>query len=274
MIDKGARVDARDGAGFTALNHACCHQKFPKNLVEVLVAAGADVNSRDMAGETCLHRAVMSPDLAGIRYLLANGARADVRDNEGQHALDWAGAMGPAKLAIFREKSRPGYQQPYAEKESAAIFSACHYCQATETKAPLQGCSRCLQAQYCGRDCQAADWNEHKVKCKVWKKELVRLPAESVLGMTNKGQPKEPLTTIVKVQFSGPGPLLIYDKTKKIKIATTSTTPAALKLIASIQENGFVVADTMGKGYFRGRWDPAKKELAVVANRPIPMQSW
>jgi hypothetical protein len=45
----------------------------------------------------------------------------------------------------------------------------CHHC--GKTPAPgtkLQACGRCKQGCYCNRDCQAADWPEHKAVCKVF----------------------------------------------------------------------------------------------------------
>ena len=46
----------------------------------------------------------------------------------------------------------------------------CHSCGARPASgSKLQSCSRCKKGCYCNRDCQAADWPQHKVVCKLLK---------------------------------------------------------------------------------------------------------
>ena len=46
----------------------------------------------------------------------------------------------------------------------------CHHCRASPAPgSKLQACSRCKKGCYCNRDCQAADWPEHKTVCKMLK---------------------------------------------------------------------------------------------------------
>ena len=46
----------------------------------------------------------------------------------------------------------------------------CHAClNSPAAGSKLQACSRCKKGCYCNRDCQAADWPEHKTVCKVLK---------------------------------------------------------------------------------------------------------
>jgi len=49
---------------------------------------------------------------------------------------------------------------------------ACLKCGATETveRKRLNQCARCKAVNYCGRECQVADWKEHKKLCKILKK--------------------------------------------------------------------------------------------------------
>uniref|UniRef100_A0A0R3S6I2 Ubiquitin carboxyl-terminal hydrolase n=1 Tax=Elaeophora elaphi TaxID=1147741 RepID=A0A0R3S6I2_9BILA len=44
------------------------------------------------------------------------------------------------------------------------IGRACVYCQATDVK--LKTCERCYDAFYCNRECQVADWPDHKTSCR------------------------------------------------------------------------------------------------------------
>ncbi|VDN06160.1 unnamed protein product [Thelazia callipaeda] len=44
------------------------------------------------------------------------------------------------------------------------IERACIYCHASDVK--LKTCDRCFDAFYCNRQCQIADWQEHKISCR------------------------------------------------------------------------------------------------------------
>ena len=48
----------------------------------------------------------------------------------------------------------------------------CHHCSASPAPgSKLQACSRCKKGCYCNRDCQAADWPEHKTVCILFQEE-------------------------------------------------------------------------------------------------------
>ena len=57
LLARGADVDAADDNGWTAL-HIACHQKFAAT-VAVLVAAGANVNLKNSAGDAACQLACM-----------------------------------------------------------------------------------------------------------------------------------------------------------------------------------------------------------------------
>ena len=44
----------------------------------------------------------------------------------------------------------------------------CYYCDEVKDRIALPVCSRCMITQYCSRDCQLADWPEHKRGCDMY----------------------------------------------------------------------------------------------------------
>lgn len=62
LIDQGARVDARDIGGYTALGHAAAHTPVLP-LAELLLQKGSDVNSQNRFGACVLMSAVMAGEV-------------------------------------------------------------------------------------------------------------------------------------------------------------------------------------------------------------------
>jgi len=46
----------------------------------------------------------------------------------------------------------------------------CWYCKEEKERVLLSVCSRCMVDQYCSRECQVADWSEHKKDCDAYVK--------------------------------------------------------------------------------------------------------
>ncbi|KAL3296051.1 ankyrin 2 3/unc44 [Colletotrichum asianum] len=102
FIKKGANMEIRDGEGRTPLNYALSHAGtiiFQRKAVETLIELGADVNSVDERGKSCLARARADTDLT--KLLLDHGAivtypaliaAIDDRDADGLELLLSTGA--------------------------------------------------------------------------------------------------------------------------------------------------------------------------------------
>jgi 26S proteasome non-ATPase regulatory subunit 10 len=82
----GTDVDAKDMNGETPLNWATYNGH--KEIVELLIAAGADMNVKDHVwGYTPLHRAAFSGHKEIAELLIANGADVNATDKYGETPL-------------------------------------------------------------------------------------------------------------------------------------------------------------------------------------------
>ena len=106
LLDHGADVNARQRNATTALMFAAGLGRgtgaFAKDYaseaelldaVQVLVAAGADVNAVSAAGETPLHFGAQASDDI-VRFLAASGAKLDVKDKQGRTPVEMALGVG------------------------------------------------------------------------------------------------------------------------------------------------------------------------------------
>jgi ankyrin repeat protein len=73
------------------------------DLVEFLIARGADVNLANAAGATPLHKAAIRGDCGIMRLLLAHGAQVDARNSGGQTPLVHAQYLGHTDAAALLE---------------------------------------------------------------------------------------------------------------------------------------------------------------------------
>ena len=70
LLEQGARVDARDIGGYTALGHAAGHGPVLP-LAEVLLMKGSNANLQNRFGCTVLHSAVMAGEVCSYGYTIA-----------------------------------------------------------------------------------------------------------------------------------------------------------------------------------------------------------
>lgn len=118
LVTAGARIDAQDGRGASALFVAA--QFKSGAAVKRLLACGASVNLADYDGVTPLMAAVGTENETIVSVLLAAGADPGLTNRAGQSALDMAQAAGWAagKRVLAQPASPQG--QPAAPNPSAA----------------------------------------------------------------------------------------------------------------------------------------------------------
>jgi hypothetical protein len=105
LLAKGADVNIKQNNGFTALIAAS--GKGHKEIVELLLAKGADVNAKDNDGGTALMYA--SGKYFGgfdghkeiVELLLAKGAEVNAKNNNGRTALMFAAFSGQIEIVEF-----------------------------------------------------------------------------------------------------------------------------------------------------------------------------
>jgi ankyrin repeat protein len=93
LIERGANVNAKsEETGWSSLMSAVSENH--KDVAELLLANGADVNAKDNHGFTALMIAAVDRRKNIIKLLLVNGADLNARDKEGFTAITYAATKG------------------------------------------------------------------------------------------------------------------------------------------------------------------------------------
>ena len=92
VLRKRANVNARDAAGDTPLHRAV--EKGMSGLTRVLIQHGANLRARAKNGETPLHLAALHTEPDFVDMLLAAGADPKARTDGGESVLMWAALTG------------------------------------------------------------------------------------------------------------------------------------------------------------------------------------
>jgi ankyrin repeat protein len=100
LIRNKAQVNARSAAGDTPLQAALSRDR---EIVRMLLDAGANVNVADRYMRTPLHRAVEAHDLTLVDWLLARGAQVNARDTTSRTPLyyTWGGSAADQEIAAL-----------------------------------------------------------------------------------------------------------------------------------------------------------------------------
>jgi len=90
LILKGANVNAVCWRGYTPLHWAVAALGGERELAELLIAKGANIDAVDRKGKTPLSHAAYSGYKELAELLISKGANVNAIDNKGRTPLDWA----------------------------------------------------------------------------------------------------------------------------------------------------------------------------------------
>jgi ankyrin repeat protein len=104
LIQHLVYLDAVNNSGGTALHIACCSDSDDADMVELLLANGADVHKRIGAGRTALDGAVLRGNIECVKVLIAAGADVNRADSDGASSLHVAvGKNNSAAVQLLLE---------------------------------------------------------------------------------------------------------------------------------------------------------------------------
>ena len=98
LLEAQADVAARDAKGWTALMHATRKDRGHAAIIELLIAAGAEVNAAHKRGGTALSSACYNGHVGAVERLLDAGSKVNVKDQGGWTPLICACFNGHAPI--------------------------------------------------------------------------------------------------------------------------------------------------------------------------------
>ncbi|MBF2055228.1 MAG: ankyrin repeat domain-containing protein [Candidatus Sericytochromatia bacterium] len=122
-LSQGARLEVRHtDRGLTPLMLAIYRDHGP--AVDALIAAGADVNARNLRGHTPLIMAAAGGQLAMVKQLMQAGAQRDAIEEIGNTALMWAAFWGHLQVVDWLLASGADVSQHNRDGNDALLLAA------------------------------------------------------------------------------------------------------------------------------------------------------
>ena len=280
LLEKGARVEAKDVAGHTPLHHCVTSMAnvITLKIAEILLTIGkANVNSVNRFGSTPLFEPVMVGRKDSVDLLVKHGANLNVIDNDGVNLMQIIKCV-PFISKNDKMMSDAMTLHAKAEKKAAqdqGVYRVCSICKSTKDS---KRCARCHMKWYCSVACQQSDWDSHKKQCKqvyneyeeVLDQFMTKEDPKNLTNFASKGPSALIATTtksktqfIVKVQVNAEDlkknrgkldedtkdfelPILIYNKDRSICFYMSKNCPMHKSLTKEIIKSGVGGM----KGYF------------------------
>ena len=118
LISKGAKPDAKGGAGITALVEAITGGQ--TDVVKLLIAQGVDVNAKSGGDWTPLHNAVSAGRKDIVELLIAKGADTHAKTKTGDTLLHTAARAGRQRDCGLAHRRGSGCQRALLGGHAAA----------------------------------------------------------------------------------------------------------------------------------------------------------
>lgn len=165
LIAAGCDVNHRELCGYTAFFQSLLHE--PKiALAKFLVSRGADPNLPNIYGASPLMECIMAGPEEPLEYLLSIAVCQKFRDADGSDA-ETILTKGDTLYSSLQVRVAAKRAKKKMREAGELACAACGAPRATETGwNELKQCSRCHVVKYCSRDCQTKHWKEHKLVCK------------------------------------------------------------------------------------------------------------
>lgn len=104
LLERGGNIHSKDNYGCTPLIISFYSVPFKKNIIQLLLSHGADINSKDKNGFTLLHHMIVSNNkdiMERVSFLLDHGIDKTIRNNEGYTAESFARSKGLHDVAEY-----------------------------------------------------------------------------------------------------------------------------------------------------------------------------
>jgi len=260
LIELGANIHAKDIAGYTPLHHCLTSYSNPTTLAMArqLLKAGADPNMQNRFGCTPLFEPVMAASLDAVKLLLEFGADPDIKENDAGISCRYTAGFLPKVSELFcqADKRKTKQTRAAARAEAGGSLRLCEVCGVDNEN---KRCTGCYMVWYCGQECQAVDWSNHKGCCKVTRDQYkqVLLVEHEMAGRDNitnemyvhkTGDVPSKKHFVVKVQVglkcgvSAPtSPLFVYNRDRSLcgLLYRKAQEEMYDMLVRSIREEGF-----------------------------------
>ncbi len=98
LLERGAKIDARDSIGYTPVFYAILSYDLP--TLQVMIEKGIDPNAENADGTSLLIVAVTTMNIPAVQELLKAGADPLIKNKSGMNAKEYAAGM-PAMQGLF-----------------------------------------------------------------------------------------------------------------------------------------------------------------------------
>ncbi|EAY11548.1 ankyrin repeat protein, putative [Trichomonas vaginalis G3] len=120
-VDIYGNMNDKDEDKIVAIHYAA---KYSKEIVELLISRGADINIKDKDEKTALHHAVEYGNQETAELLISHGANINEKDKDGNSALYYAAEINSEKIAELLISHGANINEKYYYEKTALHVAA------------------------------------------------------------------------------------------------------------------------------------------------------